>query len=305
MFMGCCHLQVRFSSLPDLQVKQNGPKSWDFTNPNAGLVASVTPIQQAISAPLIGQGLGMGFSNPAAAAAFGAQAQIAIPQMIQGGLGCVVLVSNLPDGFTCDYLFHLFGVYGDVMRVKILWNKRNCGLVQFASSQQAAIAAQHLNKLALDGKELQVSISKHPEIAMQEGSELTKDYSNSPIHRFRRPDSRAIKHLFAPSQVLHVSSVPERADEAVIRQLFAQPESKVMPVVSFFPNNRTQCWIGMPSVRDAVFALMKLHNFKLFEKYLRVSFTKRNISELTDSDAPAAPSSSSAAPQEPQYEVQA
>lgn len=38
--------------------------------------------------------------------------------------GCVVLVSNLPDvRVSCDVLFTLFGVYGDVQRVKILYNK--------------------------------------------------------------------------------------------------------------------------------------------------------------------------------------
>ena len=38
---------------------------------------------------------------------------------------CVLLVSNLdPDRITCYDLFILFGVYGDVTRVKILYNKK-------------------------------------------------------------------------------------------------------------------------------------------------------------------------------------
>ena len=40
--------------------------------------------------------------------------------------GCVLLVSNLDDSNTeCDHLFILFGVYGDVHRVKILFNKNS------------------------------------------------------------------------------------------------------------------------------------------------------------------------------------
>jgi hypothetical protein len=39
----------------------------------------------------------------------------------------------------CDHLFTLFGVYGDVQRVKILFNKKDTALVQMSEPQQAIL----------------------------------------------------------------------------------------------------------------------------------------------------------------------
>ena len=48
----------------------------------------------------------------------------------------VLIVSNLnPEKINPDLLFKLFGVYGDVVRVKILYNKPDTGLVQFTNAQ--------------------------------------------------------------------------------------------------------------------------------------------------------------------------
>ena len=45
--------------------------------------------------------------------------------------GCVVIVSNLDESrVTTDVLFTLFGVYGDVLRVKILFAKKDTALIQ-------------------------------------------------------------------------------------------------------------------------------------------------------------------------------
>ena len=53
------------------------------------------------------------------------------------GTGSVLLVSNMDENLTeCDHLFILFGVYGDVHRVKILFNKKDTALVQMSEPQQ-------------------------------------------------------------------------------------------------------------------------------------------------------------------------
>jgi len=165
--------------------------------------------------------------------------------------GCVVLVSNLPDTATCDMLFTLFGVYGDVIRVKILYNKRDTALVQYMSPQSAYLASLHLNHLQLYGKQLSVTPSKHVEVAMPKAASgtgaaglsstdqehqasLTQDYTHSPIHRFKRTSGAAgtitpsgqlglhAKSIHPPSSVLHVSSLADGVTEEDLRQLFAQ-----------------------------------------------------------------------------------
>merc|ERR1712008_424686 len=63
------------------------------------------------------------------------------------GTGSVLLVSNMDENLTeCDHLFVLFGVYGDVQRVKILFNKKDTALVQMSEPQQALLAMNPLHK---------------------------------------------------------------------------------------------------------------------------------------------------------------
>lgn len=51
--------------------------------------------------------------------------------------GTVLIISNLDPKFvTPEALFVLFGVYGDVLRVKILFGKPDTALVQLSTEQQ-------------------------------------------------------------------------------------------------------------------------------------------------------------------------
>lgn len=49
-------------------------------------------------------------------------------------LSCHTVVTSL-----CSYCFLLLGVYGDVMRVKILFNKKENALVQMSDGTQAQL----------------------------------------------------------------------------------------------------------------------------------------------------------------------
>jgi len=37
---------------------------------------------------------------------------------------------------------------------------------------------------------------------------LTKDYTNSPLHRFKKPNSKNYHNIFPPSATLHLSNIP-------------------------------------------------------------------------------------------------
>jgi hypothetical protein len=75
-----------------------------------------------------------------------------------------VLVNNMPATFTVDQVATLFGVYGDVMRVKLLFNKPGTALVQFATSAQADRATVNLNGLDIRGNSMSLIRSKHSEV---------------------------------------------------------------------------------------------------------------------------------------------
>ena len=68
------------------------------------------------------------------------------------------------------------GVYGDVIRVKILFNKKDNALVQMAEPQQAQLAQTYLDKVKLSGRVIRVTPSKHQLVQMpKEGQHVSLD----------------------------------------------------------------------------------------------------------------------------------
>lgn len=113
---------------------------------------------------------------------------------------------------TPQSLFTLFGVYGDVQRVKILYNKKDSALIQMADGNQSQLAMNHLNGQKMYGKIIRVTLSKHQTVQLpREGLDdqgLTKDFGNSPLHRFKKPGSKNFQNIFPPSATLHLSNIP-------------------------------------------------------------------------------------------------
>jgi len=197
-------------------------------------------------------------------------------QGVQGG--CVLIVSNLDESrVNPDVLFTLFGVYGDVLRVKVLFAKKDTALIQMTEPWMAQIARQHLDKVPLFGKPMNVSPSKNDHVQRTkddrlEGAELTKDYTGSPLHRFKKPGSKNSSNIFEPSSTLHISNLAEGATEGEIQAPFREHGQVVL--FKFFQDNRKMAHITMSTLEEAVHALIYVHNKELRGMHLRVSFSK-------------------------------
>ncbi|XP_074097171.1 polypyrimidine tract-binding protein 1 heph isoform X2 [Cotesia typhae] len=197
-------------------------------------------------------------------------------------ISSVLLVTNLNEEMvTPDALFTLFGVYGDVQRVKILYNKKDSALIQMAEPHQGHLAMTHMDKLKVFGKQIRVMVSKHQTVQLpkegQPDAGLTKDYTNSPLHRFKKPGSKNYQNIYPPSATLHLSNIPATVTEDEIKDAFTS-NGFTVKAFKFFPKDRKMALIQMPSMDDAVAALIKMHNYQLSESnHLRVSFSKSNI----------------------------
>ena len=70
----------------------------------------------------------------------------------------------------------------------------------------------HMDKLKVFGKPIRVMLSKHQTVQMpregQPDAGLTKDYTNSPLHRFKKPGSKNYQNIYPPSATLHLSNIP-------------------------------------------------------------------------------------------------
>ncbi|XP_018497605.1 polypyrimidine tract-binding protein 1 [Galendromus occidentalis] len=296
IYNSCCTLRIEYSKLQQLNVKYNNDKSRDFTNPslptgdptldNLGLANPLgmlhspfanlgSHLTAAFNPPTLPLG---GFALPAAQAL--GVASLRLPGTPQS---CVLLVSNLNEQtVTPDALFTLFGVYGDVIRVKIMFNKKDSALIQMAEPQQAHVAMTHLDKIKLFGKQLRVTPSKHHMVQLpkegQPDAGLTKDYISSPLHRFKKPGSKNYQNIYPPSATLHLSNIPPTCGEEKIQESFAEAGCAAIMGFKFFPKDRKMALLQLPSVEDAVVALIKMHNYQLSESsHLRVSFSKSTI----------------------------
>ncbi|KAH9641384.1 hypothetical protein HF086_012671 [Spodoptera exigua] len=148
---------------------------------------------------------------------------------------------------TPDALFTLFGVYGDVQRVKILYNKKDSALIQMAEPHQAHLAMTHMDKLRVFGKAMRVMLSKHQTVQLpKEG----------------QPDAGLTRATVSEDDI----------KEAFTKRGFT------IKAFKFFPKDRKMALVQLPSIDDAVAALIKMHNYQLSESnHLRVSFSKSSI----------------------------
>lgn len=319
VYSGCCTLRIDYSKLSTLNVKYNNDKSRDYTNPNLPsgemsleqqLALGSIPALQALlptASPYnfaFGAAPTQAFLQPQLQAQSANDTNAALAQYLPTlGLAPaatisplsslrfpvnllavtpVVLVSNLNDQkVTTDALFTLFGVYGDVIRVKILYNKKDNALIQYAEPQQAQLALQHLDKAKWQERVIRVAPSKHNAVQMpkegQPDAGLTRDYAHSTLHRFKKPGSKNYMNIYPPSNTLHLSNIPPNISEATLTEAFSTSGFPVK-AFKFFPKDHKMALCQLDDVELATDALITMHNYKLAENaHLRVSFSKSGI----------------------------
>uniref|UniRef100_A0A8D0A1A3 RRM domain-containing protein n=1 Tax=Sander lucioperca TaxID=283035 RepID=A0A8D0A1A3_SANLU len=292
IYNGCCTLRIDFSKLSALNVKYNNDKSRDFTrgdlpsgemDPSAAF-GKTRPQKLLFPIETYSQ---VKFSSPGLAMAVPGSLmpppRVALQVAPPAGHS-VLLVSNLnPESVTPLCLFILFGVYGDVQRVKILFNKKENALVQMSDATQAQLAMSHLNGQRLHGNVIRVMLSKHPAVQLPRGGAgpeelaLTRDFSGSGLHRFKKPGSKNFNNIFPPSATLHLSNIPSSVGEDVLKELFSSAGFSVK-AFKFFQKDRKMALMQLASVEEAVEALIALHDRPLdHSTHLRVSFSKSTI----------------------------
>ncbi|NXG94193.1 PTBP3 protein, partial [Stercorarius parasiticus] len=314
IYSTCCTLRVDFSRLNSLKVKYNNDKSRDFTRfdlpsgtGQSFLEPSMPPAyacfcflkclfhfemsSDPINAfPLLSVPVVPGALSSPAVTTSAPPGHMTVPGATGVRGNSVLLVSNLnPENQTClcaicsnaldKFPFCIFtGVYGDVHRVKILFKKKENALVQMADANQAQLAINYLNGQKLYGRVLRTTFSKHQTVQLpregQDGQELTKDYSNSPLHRFKRPGSKSYQNIFPPCDTLHLANIPPSVTVDYLKNLFASAGSTVK-AFRFLPKDSKMALIQLGCVEEALHALIELHNYDLGDNHhLRVSFSR-------------------------------
>uniref|UniRef100_A0A6Q2XA46 RRM domain-containing protein n=1 Tax=Esox lucius TaxID=8010 RepID=A0A6Q2XA46_ESOLU len=266
IYNSCCTLRIDFSKLVNLNVKYNNDKSRDYTRPELPAGDGQPAVDPAMAAALNKDSsslLGKASFTPSLFFLFSSLLSMHSSYMV-----------------TPQSLFTLFGVYGDAQRVKILYNKKDSALIQMSDGNQAQLAMSHLNGQKMYGKIIRVTLSKHQTVQLpREGLDdqgLTKDFTNSPLHRFKKPGSKNFQNIFPPSATLHLSNVPDDVTEEDLRLLFSNAGGTVK-AFKFFQDHK-MALLQMSTVEEAIQALMDLHNYDMGRNHhLKVSFSKSTI----------------------------
>ncbi|XP_054253600.1 polypyrimidine tract-binding protein 3 [Indicator indicator] len=305
IFNSCCILHIEFSRLSSLKVKYNNNKSRDFTrfdlpcgDVQSYMESSATPAFGTQNAILPSYAGAAGFIQPMGFMqspglpypVVPVPGSVSVTTEAVPGLSALHNVVGIPESsvllvrnfnseaITIHGLFTLFGVYGNVLRVKIMLKNRETALIQMMDEVQAHLAVNHLNGQRIYGRVLQVSLAEYQAVQWEpEDQELVEDYSNSPLHRFKNPGSKNSQNISPPSETLHLCCIPSFATADELKKLFARTGSTVK-AFRFFERDCKMALIQMGSVEEAIQALIELHNHDFGENHhLRISFSTMTI----------------------------
>eukprot|EP00708_Paratrimastix_pyriformis_P002558 GAFH01001306.1.p2 GENE.GAFH01001306.1~~GAFH01001306.1.p2 ORF type:complete len:444 (-),score=96.94 GAFH01001306.1:396-1649(-) len=260
IYANCCTLQIQFSNLTELTVRENSEKSRDFTNPTLPVSRAPPPMygQLAPTQQMMGQ--------PG--------------QFPYGADKSCLIVSGLAERMDCDRLFNLFSNYGNITRIKLLHNKSGVSLVQMGDNMQANMAMSYLKSLRLFDSPIDINYSRYSTISPPgvNSDGRTKDYTNSPLNRFTRQDSKNFRHISPPTAVLHVSNLaPTTAIEAVNAHLGQHAPVVASRMFTETQGQRKQALVQFATVEQAAEVICLLHNSPLEGQNIRLAFSKNSI----------------------------
>jgi len=190
----------------------------------------------------------------------------------------ILLIKNLPKGLTARILFRLFGMYGNVMKVKIFFKNPENALVEYQTAEQAELAKTYLNNCPLYGNNIFVTNSKvgvaidTSSLKRGEEGQFMGDYSTSPEHRYKFSGSKNYGNIVPPSKVIHLSNLCEDKNEMFYADLFR--DFGIIRKFTFLKGPERMALMEMGSVEETVKILSNFHNFNINGKYLKVSFSK-------------------------------
>lgn len=274
LFQGCCTLHISFSANTVLTIKQNDSRMCDFTQENRGAIN--VPINNHESKNNE-QDSHRSYNRVQPAQPFmqSRASQFGVLINSENQATPVILVTHLSRHATLENLFHLFGLYGDVMRVKILHNKKDNALIQFRDAAHAHNAVSNLNRVKFYDSVLNIIPSKYQEIVVHsqgQDAESTKDFSRSNHHRYHKGLNHN-KPAAAPSSLLFVSNLPDDADVQELRTFLGRDKVKA---IEFLKTDRRTAFVRFETLEDAIISLAEHHLGDFGGRTIRISFSPKN-----------------------------
>jgi len=198
---------------------------------------------------------------------------------------CIVFVRNMvEDRMSPDKIRALFSDYGDVLKVKIVFNKKSQAMVMMGDAEQARRVIENLNGVDVYGKTLRLNISSNTSLNVSkptnasgydDHSRYNRDYSGDHRQlRFFDRSKNTRNRVFPPSSMLHVANMLSGTSKEDMLSLF--DENAV--VASQMGERGQTAWVQFKNPGDAIEALMDADFRQMSGRTIRVSFSgKRQL----------------------------
>lgn len=167
-----------------------------------------------------------------------------------------------------------------------MFKKQDTALIQYSYPEHARTAIDLLSDQELFGQKIRCDFSNHTNISLPKPhaasdqddfifeQENTRDYSDSPLHRYRSANGRHCRNIVPPCRGIHISGVPRELHGNVefLTSLFSK-HGRVQSL-SFFDKDPRMAMADMATLEDAILVLLALDNHQLHNSYMRISFSK-------------------------------
>jgi polypyrimidine tract-binding protein 1 len=114
-----------------------------------------------------------------------------------------------------------------------------------------------MDKVKLWDRVMQVGLSKFPEIQIPVKNDggLAKDFTNSPLHRFKKPGSKNFYNIYQPNQSLHLSNIAPQTTQENLEELFKK-HGQITNFKWLNKEGNKMALLEMQCIEEAVLALI-------------------------------------------------
>ncbi|CAG5114358.1 Oidioi.mRNA.OKI2018_I69.chr2.g8416.t1.cds [Oikopleura dioica] len=299
IYSGCCSIKCEFARTDKLNVYKNDDTTWDYSVSSQGQgqkkpcgLLGDRPILPNGAAPFTAEresvppqvpfpvynADGHRYPPPRGMAPLDPQAYNAGFERYPPQESCntsVVMVYGVDDNMSCQRLFNLLCVYGNVLKVKFLRSKNNTAMVQLGDPQAVDRCCQLLTGTRLFGNLLTLAPSKQLHLVdtssaifdLSDGSPSFMDFSSSRNHRFTSQKMAAMNRTQKPNKSLHYYNAPMDFSEKDIQEICSKENLTTVQIKVFPPKDskvKTSSGIvEFSNTEEAVKALVLLNHLEL------------------------------------------
>jgi len=183
-----------------------------------------------------------------------------------------IWVKGIPEDYQdADKLVNIFGIFGNLQKIKLLDNKPDVALMEMTSAKGAEKAIAIMNGKKINGSLLQVSLAKSNDVKIKSDDNKSKDYTKNKEHcRYFTNKSkvrRGVMRLKDVSNKIVVGYVPEGKFDQLKKHIVDSGltvksfEGDERPKVEDKPSTGfARAFVEFATFDDAVSAIANLHN---------------------------------------------